>query len=123
MRTHPLNVAYLVVGLVFLGIAGSWALHAGGVIDTAQAGWVLPLVLVLAGVIGLVAFAARGVSRRRRGLEDEQDVSSLERVAFAPYDRDTERTRLLDGQDARGTEPTATTPTTEKTEPVEGEDR
>lgn len=103
MKTHPLNVAYLVVGLVYLGIAGSWALHAGGVIDTDQAGWVLPLVLVLAGVIGLVAFAARAASRRR-GVEDDQDVSSLERAAFAPYDRDDERTRILDGQDAQQTD-------------------
>ena len=110
MKTHPLNVAYLVVGLIFLGIAGSWALHAGGVIDNAQAGWVLPLVLVLAGVIGLAAFAARAASRRRRGVEEDEDVSSLERAAFAPYDRDDERTRILDGQDAQ-------------TEHTEGEDR
>jgi len=111
VKTHQLNVAYLVVGLVYLGLAGSWALHAGGVIDNAQAGWVLPLVLVLAGVIGLTAFAARAASRRRRGVEEDQDVSSLERAAFAPYDRDDERTRILDGQDAQQTEHT------------EGEDR
>jgi hypothetical protein len=104
VKTHPLNVAYLVVGLVYLGIAGSWALHAGGVIDNSQTGWVLPLVLVLAGVIGLVAFAARAASRRRLGAEENQDVSSLERAAFAPYDRDDERTRILDDQGAQQTE-------------------
>jgi len=104
VKTHPLNVAYLVVGLIFLGIAGSWALHAGGVIDTAQAGWVLPLVLVMAGVIGLVAFAARAASRRRRGVDEDQDVSSLERAAFAPYHRDDERTRILEDQAAHQTE-------------------
>ena len=48
MKTHPLNVGYLVVGLVFLGIAGSWLLRETG-------------------VIGLVAFAAKGVSERRNG--------------------------------------------------------
>ena len=127
MRTHPLNVAYLVMGLVFLGIAGSWALHAGGVIDAAQAGWVLPLVLVLAGVIGLVAFTARAASRRRRGVEDDLDVGSLERAAFAPYDRDDERTRILGDQDAHhedrteGTDPTGSTRLT--AQPTEGEDR
>jgi hypothetical protein len=114
VKTHPLNVAYLVVGLVYLGIAGSWALHAGGVIDTAQTGWVLPLVLVLAGVIGLVAFAARATSRRRAGVEDDQDVSSLERAAFAPYERDDERTSVLDGLDEQDTH---------QTETHEGEDR
>jgi hypothetical protein len=104
VKTHPLNVAYLVVGLIFVGIAGSWALRAGGVIDNSQTGWVLPLVLVLAGVIGLAAFAARAASRRRRGVEENQDVSSLERAAFAPYDRDDERTRTLDDQGAQQTE-------------------
>jgi hypothetical protein len=63
--THPLNVAYLVVGLVFLGIAGSWALQAADVVDAGDVGWMLPAVLVAAGLIGLVAMAARGVSRRR----------------------------------------------------------
>ena len=33
MKTHPLNVSYLVVGLIFLGLAGSWALRESGVID------------------------------------------------------------------------------------------
>jgi hypothetical protein len=65
--THPLNVAYLVVGLVFLGIAGSWALQAADVVDAGDVGWMLPTVLVVAGLIGLVAMAARGVSRRRAG--------------------------------------------------------
>lgn len=65
MKTHPLNVSYLVVGLAFLGIAGSWALRATGVIDTADVGWLVPLSLVLAGAIGLAAFAAKGMSRRR----------------------------------------------------------
>ena len=64
--THPLNVSYLVVGLVFLGISGSWALRAADVVDTGDVSWLLPAVLVAAGVIGLVAFAARGVSRTRQ---------------------------------------------------------
>lgn len=71
MRTHPLNVSYLVVGLVFLGLAGSWALRASGVVDLGEAEWLLPLTLVVAGGVGLVAFAAKGISGRRRGEEDE----------------------------------------------------
>ncbi len=63
MKTHPLNVSYLVIGLVFLGVAGSWALQAGGVIDTSDVQWLVPLSLVVAGTIGLVAFAAKGISR------------------------------------------------------------
>lgn len=64
MKTHPLNVSYLVLGLVFVGISGSWALHSSGVVDTSQIRWLLPLTLVVAGVLGLVAFAAKGLGRR-----------------------------------------------------------
>ena len=67
MKKHPLNVGHLVVGLVFLGIAGSWLLRETGVIDLDEVQWLLPLTLVVAGVIGLVAFAAKGVSERRNG--------------------------------------------------------
>lgn len=63
-RTHPLNVSYLVVGLVFLGLAASWALKEAGVVDLAEVRWLFPLTLVLAGVIGLVAMAAKGMTRR-----------------------------------------------------------
>lgn len=59
MKTHPLNVSYLVVGLAFLGISGSWALHQAGVIGAAEVEWLLPLSLVIAGGIGLIAFMAR----------------------------------------------------------------
>lgn len=67
MKTHSLNVTYLVLGLVFLGISGSWALHAWDVVDPAQIRWLLPLTLVVAGVVGLVAFAAKGLG----GHDDE----------------------------------------------------
>lgn len=62
MKTHPLNVSYLVVGLVFLGIAGSWALRASNVIDASAIRWLLPLTLVVAGIVGLVAFAAKSLT-------------------------------------------------------------
>ena len=73
MKTHPLNVSYLVLGLVFLGISGSWALHAWEVVDTAQIRWLLPLTLVVAGAIGLVAFAAKGLGGREDGPHDTFD--------------------------------------------------
>jgi hypothetical protein len=65
MKTHPLNVSHLVIGLVFLGISGSWALRASNVITAGDIHWLLPLTLVAAGVIGLVAFAAKGLGRDR----------------------------------------------------------
>jgi hypothetical protein len=68
--THPLNVSYLVVGLVFLGIAGSWALRAAGLVGAGDVRWLLPLVLVASGVVGLLAFAVKGLSAGRRRQPD-----------------------------------------------------
>jgi hypothetical protein len=65
MKTHPLNVSYLVVGLAFLGISGSWALHQAGVIGATEVEWLLPLSLVIAGGIGLIAFMARSFRSSR----------------------------------------------------------
>lgn len=74
MKTHPVNVSYLVVGLVFLGIAGSWALRESGVVDVGEVQWLFPLTLVTAGVIGLVAFAAKGISRSKETDKSEGEV-------------------------------------------------
>ena len=62
--THPLNVSYLVLGLVFLGMAGSWALKEAGVVDLSGVRWLFPATLVVAGLIGVVAMAAKGLNRR-----------------------------------------------------------
>ena len=59
------KVGHLVTGLVFLGLAGSWALHQAGVIGDVGVGWLLPVVLVAAGMIGLLAMLA-GTLRRNR---------------------------------------------------------
>ena len=64
-KTHPLSVTHLVVGLVFLGIAGSWALNQTGLIDPEDMTWLFPMALVVAGGVGLVAAMAKGVRGRR----------------------------------------------------------
>ena len=51
--THPVNVVHLVFGLIFLGIMASWALQASGAINP-DANWFLPLVLIAAGIGGLI---------------------------------------------------------------------
>ncbi|HET7388662.1 MAG TPA: hypothetical protein VFJ19_18575 [Nocardioidaceae bacterium] len=78
--THPLNVGYLVVGLIFLGVSGSWLLHQTGVIGIADARWVLPLTLVAAGVVGLVAFAAGRLTDRIDTADNMTDTTDIERV-------------------------------------------
>lgn len=72
-NTHPLNVSYLVVGLVFLGIAGSWALRQAGVIDFSEVRWLLPATLVAAGLIGVVALAAKGLSGKDDDTNNNND--------------------------------------------------
>lgn len=70
MKTHPLNVSHLVIGLVFLGIAGTWALRASDVVGAQSLHWLLPATLVLAGAIGLVAYAAKGLGGREHTDDD-----------------------------------------------------
>jgi hypothetical protein len=60
--THPVNVVHLVFGLIFLGVTASWALQAGDVVDP-QANWFLPLVLIAAGVGGLVPVVVNAFRR------------------------------------------------------------
>jgi hypothetical protein len=72
---HPVNVTHLVMGLVFLGIAGSWALRQLGVISADGGRWVLPVILILAGGAGLVAAVAKGLSRNRTAAEEPYDES------------------------------------------------
>lgn len=117
-KTHPLNVSYLVAGLLFLGFAVIWALRESDVVDAGQLGWLFPLALVAAGVVGLVAFAAKslgGGRGRRPSPEDDLEVARLEAAAYAPYETDTERARLLER------EQTAQQPTQTDTEPPNGD--
>ncbi len=83
---RPLDVSYLVMGLVFLGIAGTWALHETGVVDGADVEWLVPLSLVVAGVLGLVAFATRGVRGRRSA--DGPGTHDPYAASYSGYDTD-----------------------------------
>lgn len=69
------SVLHLVMGLVFLGIAGAWALHAAGVIESVEVQWLMPLILIVAGAAGLLVSLTRGVSRgaSRRGSTEPGD--------------------------------------------------
>lgn len=118
-KTHPLNVSYLVIGLVFLGISGSWALHTSGVVDTAEMQWLVPLTLVAAGVVGLVAFAAKGLAR-------ERPEESLEEPAFDPYptyDDPYPAPASNTASNTASTTETSTEPTTRLDDLTRGEDR
>lgn len=62
-QRQPVSVVHLVMGLVFLGTAALWGLHAAGVVESVELQWLAPLVLVVAGAAGLVA----SLVRARRG--------------------------------------------------------
>lgn len=59
---HPVDVAQLVMGLVFLGLLATWGLVQTGVAEGAELRWLLPVPWLVAGGAGLLAVALR--SRR-----------------------------------------------------------
>jgi hypothetical protein len=58
------RIGYLVMGLIFLGIAGIWALNASDTVSWSDSKYAFPAVLVGAGVLGLVATMAMNATRR-----------------------------------------------------------
>ena len=62
---RSVKVPHLVFGLLFLGVAGIWALGASDAISGEHLAILGPAVLILAGVIGLAASLANGRNRRR----------------------------------------------------------
>ena len=63
---RTLKIPHLVFGLLFLGFAGLWALGESGAISGEGVTILGPVVLVLAGVVGLAASLAAGRNRHRR---------------------------------------------------------
>ena len=64
---RSVKVVHLVFGLLFLGVAGVWALVAGDAISSEELTVLGPGVLIAAGVVGLVASLAS--TRNRRNAE------------------------------------------------------
>ena len=65
---HDTDVTSLVFGLLFLGIAAVWLLVQQDVVSWPDASRIFPIVLVAAGVIGLIS----SLTRSRRSRRDEQ---------------------------------------------------
>ena len=64
--SRPVSIPHLVMGLIFLGVVAVWALAEAGVVEYDGQRWILPLVLVVAGGIGLLVSVVNGVRRSRR---------------------------------------------------------
>ncbi len=60
------RIVHLVFGILFLGIAAIWALYTVDAIQVdISLDFALPLILILAGVAGLVAMLVNGARARR----------------------------------------------------------
>jgi hypothetical protein len=87
---RSVKVPHLVFGLLFLGVAGIWALGASDAISGEHLAVLGPGVLILAGVIGLAASLANGRNRRRRAAIAHQpesyDASTYDSTTYPAND-------------------------------------
>lgn len=74
-RRHPLDIGPLVFGLIFLGIVAAWGLFELDVVSGADAAWILPVVMIAAGALGVV-LAATKQQRVERRMEAWQPVTA-----------------------------------------------
>lgn len=79
---HPVNIGHLVMGLVFAGLLGIWALITADVVAGDEVRWLFPLPWVLAGGIGLLAVMLAGRRKRDRTRlgrqHDSEDATVLD---------------------------------------------
>lgn len=93
---RSVKVPHLVFALLFLGLAGVWALVASSTVDASSLPLIGPGVLIAAGVIGLVASLASGRNRHRRQLparEAHQPATAYHDDETTTYDDTTEEIR------------------------------
>lgn len=64
-RTRPVKIGYLVIGLVYLGLSLTWLLNETKVIEPDGYEWLVPAILLGAGLIGLFASLGKGLLSRR----------------------------------------------------------
>lgn len=67
---HPVNVAHLVMGVAFLGLAVIALLVQGDVVDSHDLRWLLPVPWIAGGTAGLAASALRAVRPAPRAAPD-----------------------------------------------------
>jgi hypothetical protein len=79
-QRHATDVTSLVSGTLFAGVTAVWLLNVTDLIDLEQAWLGGPLVLIVAGVVGLLA--TLGPGRRRTSGPDRDPI--LESVGAAP---------------------------------------
>ena len=86
-QRHPLDIGSLVFGLVFLGGVAVWGLFELDVMSADDAGWLLPVVLVGAGLLGIALAVTR--DRRSRETGEPAEEPSHEPAAVPATAADT----------------------------------
>jgi len=81
---HGVKIPHLVFGLLFLGIAGIWALVASDVINTDRLAILAPAVLIVAGVVGLAVSLASGRNRRGQHTPEHDTVGHPDETTEHP---------------------------------------
>lgn len=137
---HPtprrrLKVGHLVSGIVLLGLALLWLLDAAGLMIGISWTYLVPLLLIGAGVLGLIASIAGGVRNRRADAEARraaEDAPSAEAMTDARSTASVEdeppvRTSILpvaesDRDDSTETDPRTQTSDIDMTAPLRREE-
>jgi len=78
MKTHALNVTHLTIGLILLGLSALWGADAAGWTDFSGSAYLFPVLLVGAGVVGLVAFLFRGSRRPDTSVDTTVDDTTFD---------------------------------------------
>jgi hypothetical protein len=74
VKRHDADAVSLVFGLIFLGLAAGWALVKANLVEIADLQFAGPILLVIAGAVGLVVSLRRG----RQGQPDDRSTESSE---------------------------------------------
>lgn len=81
---HSVKIPQLIFGLLFLGIAGVWALVVTDVITEDRLPVIMPALLIGAGVIGLAASLASGRNRRQRQRQQDSLIHTHHHESVEP---------------------------------------
>lgn len=83
LTKHNTDMVSLITGAIFLGVTGTWALERAEVLSGVR-GWLLPLLLIGVGIIGLIGIRPRdrtdspGAATRSDWSADDAEPSTTE---------------------------------------------